>query len=153
MFAFFILIFISLIAFRTIVACKLDGVGPVDNIPSTKKLHHFVKKIKKIIWHVTPGSWHLAPDTWHVTCDTWWRVNILLKFQVPSSNGLGFMMSWRLGGKDDSMNQWMNESVTEVVVEQPWLHWVFYHMFLMCFFFNISHTKDIHNFIQVIFLM
>ena len=23
---------------------KLDGVGPVDNRPSTKKLHHFVKK-------------------------------------------------------------------------------------------------------------
>ena len=27
---------------------KLDGVGPVDNRPSTDKLHHFVcKKIKK----------------------------------------------------------------------------------------------------------
>ena len=23
---------------------KLDGVGPVDNRPSTDKLHHFVKK-------------------------------------------------------------------------------------------------------------
>ena len=23
---------------------KLDGIGPVDNRPSTKKLHHFVKK-------------------------------------------------------------------------------------------------------------
>ena len=32
---------------------KLDGVGPVDNRPSTDKLHHFVKKTKK-----------------HVTCDT-----------------------------------------------------------------------------------
>ena len=33
-------------------AClKLDGVGPVDNRPSTDKLHHFVqkKKIKKKI--------------------------------------------------------------------------------------------------------
>ena len=26
---------------------KLDGVGPVDNKPSTDKLHHFVKKKKK----------------------------------------------------------------------------------------------------------
>ena len=26
---------------------KLDGVGPVDNRPSTDKLHHFVKKNKK----------------------------------------------------------------------------------------------------------
>ena len=25
---------------------KLDGVGPVDNRPSTNKLHHFVKKNK-----------------------------------------------------------------------------------------------------------
>ena len=28
---------------------KLDGVGPVDNRPSTDKLHHFVKKKKIII--------------------------------------------------------------------------------------------------------
>ena len=26
---------------------KLDGVGPVDNRPSTNKLHHFVRKKKK----------------------------------------------------------------------------------------------------------
>ena len=26
---------------------KLDGEGPVDNRPSTDKLHHFVKKTKK----------------------------------------------------------------------------------------------------------
>ena len=33
---------------------KLDGVGHVDNRPSTDKLHHFVKKKKM----------------WHLTCDT-----------------------------------------------------------------------------------
>ena len=27
-----------------LVKNKLDGVGPVDNRPSTDKLHHFVKK-------------------------------------------------------------------------------------------------------------
>ena len=26
---------------------KLDGVGPIDNRPSTDKLHHFVKSIRK----------------------------------------------------------------------------------------------------------
>ena len=26
---------------------KLDGVGPVDNRPSTNKLHHFVEEKKK----------------------------------------------------------------------------------------------------------
>ena len=27
---------------------KLDGVGPVDNRPSTDKLHHFVEKKKNV---------------------------------------------------------------------------------------------------------
>ena len=26
---------------------KLDGIGPVDNRPSTDKLHHFVRRKKK----------------------------------------------------------------------------------------------------------
>ena len=55
---------------------KLDGVGPVDNRPSTNELHHFVKK-KKIKKNVTC-------DTWHMTCDMWWRLNILSKCQVSS---------------------------------------------------------------------
>ena len=29
---------------KTITEGKLDGVGPVDNRPSTDKLHHFVRK-------------------------------------------------------------------------------------------------------------
>ena len=29
---------------RPAVIGKLDGVGPVDNIPTTNKLHHFVRK-------------------------------------------------------------------------------------------------------------
>ena len=42
------------------IMVKLDGVGPVDNRPSTDKLHHFVrkKKIKK------------RKKILHVTCDT-----------------------------------------------------------------------------------
>ena len=38
--------------FNTMVN-KLDGVGPVDNRPSTNKLHQFVKKKQKNMWHVT----------------------------------------------------------------------------------------------------
>ena len=38
---------------------KLDGVGPVDNRPSTDKLYQFVwKKKNKLTW-----------DMWYVTCD------------------------------------------------------------------------------------
>ena len=41
------------------VQWKLDGVGPIDNRPSTNKLQYFVKKKKKNVTY----------DTWHVTCD------------------------------------------------------------------------------------
>ena len=52
---------------------KLDGVGPVDNRPSTDKLHHFVWRRRKkcYMWHVTHDMWHVTRDTWHVTRDTW----------------------------------------------------------------------------------
>ena len=61
---------------------ELDGIGHVDNRPSTEYLHHFVKQTKTL---------HLTPDTWPVICDTWQMVggaNILLKFQLPSSYSL-----------------------------------------------------------------
>ena len=32
---------------KMLLTKKLDGVGPVDNRPSTEKLHQFVKKRKK----------------------------------------------------------------------------------------------------------
>ena len=42
---------------------KLDGVGPVDNRPSTEKLHHFVqKKMTYDIWHVTRDMWHVTRE-------------------------------------------------------------------------------------------
>ena len=40
---------------------KLDGVGPVDNRPSTDKLHHFVQKKEEK---------KVTCDMRHVTCDT-----------------------------------------------------------------------------------
>ena len=102
---------------------KLDGVGPVDNRPSTNKHHHVVhkKKNKKKMWHVTRDmchvtrdmchvtrdTWHVTCDTWHVTCDTLGGVNILSKFQLPSSYRLWFGILWRSGGKG-SRTQWMN---------------------------------------------
>ena len=51
---------------------KLDGVGPVDNRPSSDKLHHFVREKKSIKrWHMTRDMWHVTHDTCHVTCYTW----------------------------------------------------------------------------------
>ena len=60
--------------------------------------------------HVTPDKWHLTHDMWHLTYDTWWGVNILSKFQLPSSYGLGVMMIRRFVGKGsltESMNEWI----------------------------------------------
>ena len=47
---------------------KLDGVGPIDNRPSTNKLHHFVQKKKCYTWHVTRDMWHVTHDMWPVAC-------------------------------------------------------------------------------------
>ena len=41
------------------------------------------------MWHMTCDTWHMACDMWHMSCDTWWGVNILSKFQLSSSYGLG----------------------------------------------------------------
>ena len=66
---------------------KLDGVGPVDNRPSTDKLHHFVRKTKQ------KKTWHVTRDMWHVTCDTWHMT--------------------RLGGWTFSQNLWYYEDLKE----------------------------------------
>ena len=101
----------------------LDGVGPVDNRPSTDKLHHFVQKRKEKwhatcdMWHVTRDMWHVTCDTWHMKCDTFGGVNILSKFQLPSSYCLWFMILWRSGGKG-SLNQW--------VTRQTFSKWFFF---------------------------
>ena len=90
---------------------KLDGLGPVNNRPSTNKLHHFVKK-KCDMWQVTCDTWNVTRDMWHVTCGMLWGVNIVSKFQLLSYSGLWFMIFWRLGGKGwftNSLNESMND--------------------------------------------
>ena len=60
-----------------------------------------------IEFFVTHDAWHLTQDRWHMV-----RVNILSKFQLPSSYGLGWTVSWRFwtkGWLNDWMNQWMND--------------------------------------------
>ena len=43
-------------------------------------------------WHVTPDTWHMTYDVCQVTHGGWWL--LCHKLEVPSSNGLGFMMCW-----------------------------------------------------------
>ena len=54
---------------------QIELVGPTDNKPSTDELHHFIQFLKNYMWHVT--------------YETYKEVNILPKFQVPSSYGFG----------------------------------------------------------------
>ena len=96
---------------------ELDGVGPVDKRPSTDYLHRFEEKKERKksdiwqvtgdTWQVTRDRWQVTRDMWHVTPDTWCGVNILSKFHLSSSNGLGLMMFWRFWGKV-SLNQQIN---------------------------------------------
>ena len=53
---------------------KLEGVGPVDNIPTTNKLHYLKKQplLKKTtkkynMWHWTGDTWHATHDMGHMT--------------------------------------------------------------------------------------
>ena len=71
---------------------ELDREAPlITDRPST--VHLFSQNKKHIfIYIVTPATWHLTPDSWHVTLHMWHMVNILSKFQLPISYGLGFMM-------------------------------------------------------------
>ena len=47
-----------------------------------------------------------------MTCDTWWAVNILSKFQLPISYGLGVKVFWRYihkGWATYWINEWIND--------------------------------------------
>ena len=62
--------------------------------------------------HLTPNTWYETTDTWHMIHDMWQMVgvNILSKFQLPSSNGLGVMMICRFGGKG-----WLTNWLTDLI--------------------------------------
>ena len=75
-------------------------------------------------WQLKLPLVRLFGDRWHLTCEILWGVNILSKFQPPSSSDLWFMIFWRLGGKGwltDSLNEWMNLLITKLWVRYS--HW------------------------------
>ena len=57
---------------------------------------------------MTRDLWQVTLDMWHVTHDTFGGVNILSKFQLPSSYRLWFMILWRSGGKG-WLTEWIND--------------------------------------------
>ena len=60
---------------------------------------------KKI--HVLRDTWRVTHNTSHVTHDMLWEVNIVPKFKLSSSDGLGVIMFRRLGGKG-WLTDWTN---------------------------------------------
>ena len=74
------------------------------------------------MWHVTCDMWHVTRDKWHVTRDMFGRVNILSKFQLPSSYRLWLWYDEDLEEKDDLPNEWMNyEAVYRTAPATPGL--------------------------------
>ena len=64
---------------------------------------------------MTCYMWHRTKDLWNMTCDMVLGLSIL-------SYSLWFMFFKDLEEKNDSVSQWVNESVTKVFVEHPRLH-------------------------------
>ena len=52
-------------------------------------------KVWKLWCHVTRNMWHVTSGIWHMTYDTHGMLNIVTKFQFPSSNGLKDCFVWR----------------------------------------------------------
>ena len=70
-------------------------------------------------------TWHLTPDTWCVTLDMWHMVEgeYSLKMAVPQLLRFGIDIVLKiLNKKDHRLNEWINELMTKVFVEQPWLY-------------------------------
>jgi hypothetical protein len=70
-------------------------------------------------WHVTHDMWHMTCDTWHLTHDRSGEVELLSKFQLPSSyrtdgtvgsDPVSTSLTYRQFRKrmSHSINQWIN---------------------------------------------
>ena len=71
---------------------------------------------------MTPDTWHMTHNTWHMTHDMWHMVAGEHSLKISAPSLLQFrctdvLKAWRKRASD-LINQW----VTKVFVEQPWLH-------------------------------
>ena len=81
-------------------------------------------------------TWRTTQDTWHLTgCEHW------VKISGP------LLTDWEMGcfedlkEKDDQLNEWINEWVTKLFVEQPRLHricWILSCISLRLILFSFS---------------
>ena len=114
-------------------------------------LHQLAPPLKKNIikkWHMTRDTWHLTPETLHVTPDLWHLVgvNILSKFQLPSSFGSCVMIFWMFDEKG-WLTDWISDCRTApatpgLLIMKESLKRAKYYLHLMGFFFNPRYRKD-----------
>ena len=77
---------------------------------------------------MTGETWQVTHNMWHMTHGGVWI--FFKKSQLSSSKGLGVMMFGRSWG-EASVIEWMNQLMTKVFLEQPWLHRVRKHLSLI----------------------
>ena len=101
-------------------ASKLDGVGTVDNGPSTYYLHHFVrqKKVTLDTWHMPFDTWQMTHEIWHVTLGGKWTFS-----QNFSSPLLRFGIDSVVKILNKRIPYSVNELITKVFIEKARLHW------------------------------
>ena len=98
---------------------------------------------------MTRDTWHATHGMWYVTLDTLTPrgVNILLRFQLPSSYGLWFMIFCRFGGKwlsDLSFSSQSSKHNTQTVKARRlnfFLSVTFHHLSRTTFFLCFLRTK------------
>ena len=92
---------------------KLDGVTPLIKYPppTNSATLYF-----NFLWHITPDTWPLTRDTWQLTPDTQGVVNIVSKFQVPSSYGSEGVLKIFFT-KDEWLSELINQLNKKVLVE------------------------------------
>ena len=113
-------------------------------------------------WHLTPDmvnmtcdtcdtcdTWHVTHDMWHMTCDTCdtWHVTHGGVWTFPSSLALTVWDRQCLKHserKDHRLNESINELMTKVFIEQPWLHRVclIYHIMKRAPFLTLLPSPD-----------
>ena len=82
------------------------------------------------MWQVSGDRWQVTDDRWQVTYDTWHMTHSVGWIFSHNFSSLAFpVWDWQYledigtqGWVNESMNELINESVTQVIVEQPRLH-------------------------------
>ena len=103
----------------SVVFSLLHGLIPCPFILSQvccMELYHLTLKKKLVLICMLITDPPLTHDMWHMTHDKWGEVNLLSKFWLPSSKGLGVKI---LGIFSQRITDSVNHVITKVFLELP----------------------------------